>query len=455
MAFRKYIKLDKVVDLPAEDKVQSLKELAQNLCRTLNIRKQKPIIDEMLRREEAASTFIGQGIAIPQTRAQIKDDYAIAVGRSLTGIAYDAARGARAHVVVLVIINENLGRTPIELLSEIANSFKSKNVREALLAPEEVTDLSALLARGGERENTRKARRMQSPILASALSLSREMKAASVVIFADAMTDDKFLELLPPKERVVVVTSDKTRFEPDDKRFSALVQAPPFSTSRTGQVKIGILLALSRKLIKKSDKVICVSGNGGSGVFDTVVALDVAKEYELFLTTRQAILPPDVRHEVLERVLGLAGEIALEGREGRPTGTIFVIGDTNSVNAYVRQLIINPFRGYSETERSILDPALAETIKEFAAIDGAFVITGDGVVLSAGSYLRPPDDGDGLPSGLGARHAAAAGITASTNALAVAISESTGMVSMFKDGKILLTLSKPSLREREDGGDEL
>jgi DNA integrity scanning protein DisA with diadenylate cyclase activity len=356
---------------------------------------------------------------------------------------------------VLVIINESLGRTPIELLSEIATVFKSKNLREALLAPEEVTDLSALLSRGGERESARKARRTQSPVLASALGLAREIKSASVVIFADAMTDDKFLDLLPPKERVIVVTSDKTRFEPEGKRFSALVQAPPFSTSRTGQIKIGILLALSRKLIKKSDKVVCVSGNGGSGAFDTVVALDVAKEYELFLSTRQAILPPDVRHEVLERVLGLAGEIALEGREGRPTGTIFVIGDTNSVNAYVRQLIINPFRGYSETERSLLDPALAETIKEFAAIDGAFVITGDGVVLSAGSYLRPPEDGDGLPSGLGARHAAAAGITASTNALAVAISESTGMVSMFKNGKILLTLSKPSLREREDGGDEL
>jgi DNA integrity scanning protein DisA with diadenylate cyclase activity/mannitol/fructose-specific phosphotransferase system IIA component (Ntr-type) len=455
MAFRKYIRLNKVVDLTSEDKVASLKELAQALCRASNIRKQKPIIDEMLRREEAASTFIGQGIAIPQTRAQIKDDFAIAVGRSLGGIAYDAARGARAHIIVLVIINESLGRTPIELLSEIATSFKAKSVRDALLTTEETPDLTAILTRGGERENTRKARRMQSPVLASALSMSREMKAASVVVFADAMTDDKFLDLLPPKERVIVVTSDKTRFEPDDKRFSALVQAPPFSTTRTGQIKIGILLALSRKLIKKSDKVVCVSGNGGSGVFDTVVTLDVAKEYELFLTTRQAILPPDVRHEVLERLLGLAGEIALEGREGRPTGTIFVVGDTNSVNAYVRQLIINPFRGYSETERSILDPALAETIKEFAAIDGAFVITGDGVVLSAGSYLRPPEDGDGLPSGLGARHAAAAGITASTNALAVAISESTGMVSMFKDGKILMTLSKPSLREREEGGEEL
>lgn len=154
----------------------------------------------------------------------------------------------------------------------------------------------------------------------------------------------------------------------------------------------------------------------------------------------------------MERVLGLASEIAIEGREGKPTGTIFVLGDTNTVNKYIRQLIINPFRGYSEAERNILDPGLDETIKEFASIDGAFIITGDGIVLSAGSYLRPPPDTDNdigvLPSGFGARHAAAAGITVCTNSLAITVSESTGMVSIFKNGLIMLSIAKPVIRSK-------
>jgi DNA integrity scanning protein DisA with diadenylate cyclase activity len=92
-----------------------------------------------------------------------------------------------------------------------------------------------------------------------------------------------------------------------------------------------------------------------------------------------------------------------------------------------------------------------ETIKEFASIDGAFIITGDGVILSAGSYLRPQitEAPDMLPGGFGTRHAAAAGITGCTQALAITISESTGMVNVFKNGAIMLSLSKPVVHEKE------
>ena len=103
-------------------------------------------------------------------------------------------------------------------------------------------------------------------------------------------------------------------------------------------------------------------------------------------------------------------------------------------------MIINPFKGYTEEERNVLDPSLKETIKELSKIDGAFIIRGDGVLVSAGTYIRtriPPGD---LPQGLGARHAAAAAITAVTQALAIAISESTRKVSLFKNGERIMEL---------------
>ncbi|KMQ50820.1 hypothetical protein CHISP_2171 [Chitinispirillum alkaliphilum] len=99
-----------------------------------------------------------------------------------------------------------------------------------------------------------------------------------------------------------------------------------------------------------------------------------------------------------------------------------------------------------------MDPGLIETIKEFASIDGAFIVTGDGIVLSAGSYLRPQLSArelELLPGGFGARHAAAAGITACTNSLAITISESTGMVTLFKGGVMMMSLSKPVVRDKE------
>jgi diadenylate cyclase len=112
--------------------------------------------------------------------------------------------------------------------------------------------------------------------------------------------------------------------------------------------------------------------------------------------------------------------------------------------------VINPFHGYPENERNIVDPRLEETIKEFSAIDGAFVIRGDGVILAAGRYLAPGSKlDDQLPQGLGTRHQAAAGITAITRAIALCISQSTGTVSIFKEGRLITDIQKPWGRNAE------
>jgi diadenylate cyclase len=456
VAFQEYLKIPFVIDLKSDEKVDAFKELVRAGSKAMNIsNRQKAMLEEIMKREESASTFIGQGLAIPHLRMNIKDDFAIIIGRSLSGIKYDAARGALAYILVLVITNEKMDNAlHIQMLSEIATVFKSDALREEVLSvsdsPIDILELLNSVNRKPADDKTIKAcKRASWPVLNSAIDLSKDVKSETFMVFADCARENDFLDILKNKGKIIVVTSNKTRFDPNDKRISACIQSPSFPASRTGQIKIGILLALSRNLIDNNDKVICISGNSKIGNFDTIVSLDVAAEYEFFFTNAPAILPGDIKPEVLERILGLAGEIAIEGREGKPLGTIFVIGDTNTVNKYVTQLIINPFRGYSEAERNILDPALAETLKEFASIDGAFIITGDGIILSAGSYLRPQMDTETiLPGGLGARHVAAAGITGCTNALSITISESTGMVTLFKNGTIVMTISKPIDREK-------
>ena len=100
-------------------------------------------------------------------------------------------------------------------------------------------------------------------------------------------------------------------------------------------------------------------------------------------------------------------------------GALFVIGSWRELQKYCRQNIINPFRGYTEKERNILDDNIRETVKEFCSIDGAFVLKGNGVIVSAGTTLQPNIGGEELPQGLGARHATAAGITATTRSIAL------------------------------------
>jgi DNA integrity scanning protein DisA with diadenylate cyclase activity len=139
---------------------------------------------------------------------------------------------------------------------------------------------------------------------------------------------------------------------------------------------------------------------------------------------------------VLETVVELAVEIAREGREGRKIGTLFVVGDCHEVLERSRPLILDPLYGHREDLLQLDRADFRETVKELAQLDGAFVVRSDGTFLSAGRYIDV-DLGvtDGFVSGLGTRHAAAASITAATDAVAVVVSQSS-VVRVYAHGRV-------------------
>lgn len=443
MSFRDYLISDIILDIDSEFKNDALDTVARKMCRKAKITKYKSIIDDILRREDAASSFVGQGVAIPKATAPIENDFAIMVARNSDGINYDAARNAKANILVMVFINKNVDEQKIiELTAEIATFFKDNTINSAVIN-DEIDTISELFRSQSNDENEKKT--PKEPLLSSASALAREINAKAILIFADAKQDVEFLKNIRTRKQIIIITANKSKFSDNLIEYD-LVQAPLSKTSGMGQIKIGILLALSRNLLSREDTVVCLTGTAGKDMFNLLAVVDIDKEFDFFFTHTRSLTPPDVKPEVLERVMGLATEIGFEGREGKSVGTIFVLGDTENVNNHIKQLVINPFRGYKKAERNILDPAVEETVKEFSAIDGAFVIDGNGVIVSAGTYLNPsfPDVGmiPELLSGYGSRHAASAGITVCTNAIAIVISESTGQVTVFKNGSIVLTVSR-------------
>jgi DNA integrity scanning protein DisA with diadenylate cyclase activity len=148
----------------------------------------------------------------------------------------------------------------------------------------------------------------------------------------------------------------------------------------------------------------------------------------------------DVTPDVLEPVVRVAMEIAREGREGQAIGTSFVVGDTQNVMNNSKQFVLNPFHGYQEADRQITDEGIRGNIKEFAQLDGAFLITSTGVVEAAGRCITVDMSQVNLPGGLGSRHSSIAGITKVTKSIGVVVSQSGGMISIFRDGKIVYTI---------------
>ena len=143
-----------------------------------------------------------------------------------------------------------------------------------------------------------------------------------------------------------------------------------------------------------------------------------------------------VNTRVLKQTVTLAVEIAREGREGRKIGTLFVVGDSDAVLGNSRPLILDPLAGHPDEAKHIADPDVRETLKELAQLDGGFVVSDSGVVLSAARYIDALSDSLELPLGLGSRHMAGASVSHRTSAVAVVVSESS-MVRIFDDGELV------------------
>jgi diadenylate cyclase len=144
----------------------------------------------------------------------------------------------------------------------------------------------------------------------------------------------------------------------------------------------------------------------------------------------------EARRQTLEEVIQLAVELAREGREGRKIGTLFVIGDVDNVLAQSRSLLLDPLYGHASEVLHVGRAELRETIKEFAQLDGAFVLDDSGTFVSAGRFIDVDVNApENFFPGLGTRHAAAASISRTTGAIAVAVSQSS-VVRVFARGEL-------------------
>jgi DNA integrity scanning protein DisA with diadenylate cyclase activity len=281
-------------------------------------------------------------------------------------------------------------------------------------------------------------------MIESAIKLAGDVKAESLLVCVDVFNEISELpDDIKASVQFIMVMQEGDNLPEKLARYAKKLDVPKVNLTRVGIIKLSIAKGIVSGLFKRGDKLVCLSGVPKFGYADSIFFIDVGKEFEILTSDFINDVVEAVQPEVFNAVLNIACELAAQGRENRKVGTIFVLGDDEKVMQLSRQMIINPFKGYSEGDRNILNPELEETIKEFSAIDGAFIITSSGEIITAGRHLSAALDSKDFPPGLGSRHIAAAGITNVTRAVAMVISQSTGNVSVFKNGKLFVTIEKP------------
>jgi DNA integrity scanning protein DisA with diadenylate cyclase activity len=206
------------------------------------------------------------------------------------------------------------------------------------------------------------------------------------------------------------------------------------------QLAQALVEAVADELLVTGSRVIVLYSGFDRDAFDTLAVVGLYEHLAKLTSRDLQRLETQVPLETLRRVVDLAVEIGREGREAKKIGTIFVVGDHRKTLRMSHEQVHDPFRGYQKKDRMIKSPKVCESIKELAQIDGAFIISSDGYVMAAGRILDAPGENLTLSKGLGARHWAAAAISKATDAVAIAVSQSTGTVRIFQDGEVVLRI---------------
>jgi diadenylate cyclase len=273
-------------------------------------------------------------------------------------------------------------------------------------------------------------------LLDSAAALAEASRAQAILVAATAMPD---ITELPPAT-ILIARSDEEE-QSIVQRFgdaTPFIRVPAVELDRHGQVKLAAIIALSQRMLGLDDTAVFLAGPYGS-LIDSLFVLPLGAEYELFDPADQPDLDEHIKRAVFHRVFSLALHLGQHGREGKKVGALIVVGDHKHVLEQSAQMILNPFKGYPERDRNVLSEAMWSTMCEFSTIDGAFIVSGRGIVETAGARLKAGLS-EGLPLGLGARHAAAAGITLTTKSVAFTVSESDGTVRVWRAGRMLASL---------------
>ena len=277
-------------------------------------------------------------------------------------------------------------------------------------------------------------------LLAAAKRVAKDAGAVGVLALTDVAHEFSAWSDVLKRTRLIVASERSAALTAAEEAGLPAVRLLHEPQTRQTQLSQALLEAIADGHLASGDTVVCLYPLFEREGVDSISVIGLADQLAKLTARDLRRLETTVPLETLRIVVDLAVEIGREGREGKKVGALFAVGDHARVLELSHEQVHDPFRGYARKDRLVRSPRVQESVKEIAQMDGAFVIAGDGEVHAAGRNLNAPAEGLTLSKGLGSRHWAAAATSKVTDAIVIAVSESTGTVRVFQAGRVVLRI---------------
>jgi len=133
-----------VVDLQASSK-KRLFEQAGLLFENQHGIARSQVFDSLFAREKLGSTGLGQGVAIPHGRIKGLKEALGAFLRLAQPVPFEAPDGNPVSLVFVLLVPEKATEKHLQILSELAQMFSDKLLREAMMHAPDAAALHALV----------------------------------------------------------------------------------------------------------------------------------------------------------------------------------------------------------------------------------------------------------------------------------------------------------------------
>ncbi len=134
-----------IAELTSATKAEVLREMVASIGGKIDNIDLDQAVTVLMERESLGTTGIGDGIAIPHGKLESLDEIVIVVGRSISGVDFDALDKSPCHIFFLVLAPEQVAGEHLRILAHISRLLKDSDFCQGFLEVPDRAGLWALL----------------------------------------------------------------------------------------------------------------------------------------------------------------------------------------------------------------------------------------------------------------------------------------------------------------------
>ena len=288
MRFDRLISQHRIIDIKSKDLRGAFTELIDsfNIKESKTLTKRR-ILNDLLEREKTRTTYLGDGVAVPYARINWTRGNGVAIGRCSEGLSHDSpSEYGKVRIIVLLLVHEK-ARNYVRVLSDFAQIIREESVIDSLLSADSLKEFREVVKQvfsGAGKHPQIEYSRINRNIMKEAEKIAQMSQCTSIMIFGDTFSSSFFELGVDIKGlKTVLISPSKSEYSGNLPRMDQVIPLRSYSNTRLSQMRSAFIIALGKGVFTTEDVVCCVGGVPKSNRLDTIIVVDVDKEFQTLI----------------------------------------------------------------------------------------------------------------------------------------------------------------------------